>query len=412
MAVRRDAGATPSTTPANAGRCSSSCMLGRLPDAASCTIIDWVVRMATQPQFELDQMVLAEHLAGSRPRSRQLLDAASFDADNCRRSCPTAAGGEAAVARRRRADEDVQARPARRHMPSPRPTRNSRRCSNTTKPMVQALVAARLGHKSTLEETRTERLLAISRVTDKLPVPLKYSGAHTHRFSGDWKINLQNLPRGGQLRTRCGRRRARSLVAVDASQIEARINATLVRAGQSGRAVPSKGEDVYCQFAEDIYGQPVDQERDTSRALRRQDRHPVAGLRLSLAGVPEHVPHAGRHRADRRRGARRSCYIYRRMFKQITRQLAARQRHGAAELVRDGGTRHVGTAGRSGTAEAHPARRQLPALPRPAHGMRRRQVGQWRSCAAPGRRRSTAPSWSRTSSRRWPSSTSWRWRCG
>jgi DNA polymerase len=51
---------------------------------------------------------------------------------------------------------------------------------------VQALVAARLGHKSTLEESRTERLMRIANVTPQsyLPVPLNYSAAHTHRPGG------------------------------------------------------------------------------------------------------------------------------------------------------------------------------------------------------------------------------------
>src|SRR5208282_3763294 len=66
-------------------------------------------------------------------------------------------------------------------------------------PRVQAVVAARLGVKSTLEEKRCERLLAIARLPwqiaglppGTMPIPLRYAGAHTHRLSGDWKINMQ-----------------------------------------------------------------------------------------------------------------------------------------------------------------------------------------------------------------------------
>jgi hypothetical protein len=61
---------------------------------------------------------------------------------------------------------------------------------------VQALVAARLGNKSTLEETRTQRFIDISK-RGLLPVPIRYYAAHTGRWGGDDKINLQNLPSRG-----------------------------------------------------------------------------------------------------------------------------------------------------------------------------------------------------------------------
>jgi 3'-5' exonuclease len=50
-------------------------------------------------------------------------------------------------------------------------------------PRVQSLVAARLGNKTTLEETRTERLIGIA---DRglFPVPLRYAAAHTLRWGG------------------------------------------------------------------------------------------------------------------------------------------------------------------------------------------------------------------------------------
>ena len=50
-------------------------------------------------------------------------------------------------------------------------------------PLVQALVAARLGVKSTLEETRTQRFIDISK-RGNLPVPIRYYAAHTGRWGG------------------------------------------------------------------------------------------------------------------------------------------------------------------------------------------------------------------------------------
>jgi hypothetical protein len=50
-------------------------------------------------------------------------------------------------------------------------------------PTVQALVATRLGVKSTIEETRTDRFIEIAKRTDYLPIPLNYYGAATGRWS-------------------------------------------------------------------------------------------------------------------------------------------------------------------------------------------------------------------------------------
>lgn len=57
---------------------------------------------------------------------------------------------------------------------------------------VQALVAARLGNKTTLEETRTERFIYMAS-RGAFPVPLRYYGAHTGRFSGCLVADTQVL---------------------------------------------------------------------------------------------------------------------------------------------------------------------------------------------------------------------------
>lgn len=61
---------------------------------------------------------------------------------------------------------------------------------------VQALVAARLGNKGTLEETRTERFIGIAK-RGSLPAPIKYFAAHTSRWGGclvaDTQVVVLNL---------------------------------------------------------------------------------------------------------------------------------------------------------------------------------------------------------------------------
>ena len=122
-------------------------------------------------------------------------------------------------------------------------------------PAVQAVVSARLGIKSTLEETRTESFLGIAQ-RGTLPILLNYWGAHTGRASGGDKMNLQNLPRAGALRRSITAPTGHVLVACDSAQIEARVVAWL--AGQTDLLESfRKGEDIYSMFAANVYGKPI-----------------------------------------------------------------------------------------------------------------------------------------------------------
>lgn len=123
-------------------------------------------------------------------------------------------------------------------------------------PAVQALVAARLGTKSTIEETRTERFIELAE-HGPFAVPLSYSGAfQTWRWSGFDKINLQNLPRGGALRHAMRAPAGYAIVAADSSNIELRVNHTL--AGQLSSVEAFRiGRDLYCEFASILFGRPI-----------------------------------------------------------------------------------------------------------------------------------------------------------
>jgi len=119
---------------------------------------------------------------------------------------------------------------------------------------VQALVAARLGVKSTLEETRTERFIGIAK-RGKLPIPLRYYAAHTGRWGGDDKVNMQNLPRASALKFAMLAPKGHVMIDSDSSQIEARTLAWL--AGQEDLVEAfEKGEDVYKIMASKIYNKP------------------------------------------------------------------------------------------------------------------------------------------------------------
>ncbi len=126
---------------------------------------------------------------------------------------------------------------------------------------VQALVAARLGTKSTLEETRTERFIGIAK-RGLMPVPLKYYAAHTGRWGGSDSLNLQNLPsrgaNGGKLKKAIVAPEGYSVIDADSSQIEARVLAWL--AGQNDLVEAfAKGEDVYKIMASAIYSKGAEE---------------------------------------------------------------------------------------------------------------------------------------------------------
>ena len=131
---------------------------------------------------------------------------------------------------------------------------------------VQAIVAARLGAKSTLEETRTERFIGIAKrgpilgALRRLPIPLKYYAAHTGRWGGSDKLNLQNLPSrgeaGGKLKRCIVAPRGHVIIDCDLSAVEARVLAWL--AGQTDiLEMFAKGQDVYKYMAAVIYGKDI-----------------------------------------------------------------------------------------------------------------------------------------------------------
>ena len=124
-------------------------------------------------------------------------------------------------------------------------------------PIVQILVSARLGVKSTIEETRTERFINIGN-RGTLPIPLRYYAAHTGRWGGDDKINMQNLPRGSILKNAMLAPHGYVFLDCDSSQIEAR---TLAWLAEQDNLVGTfaRGEDVYKVMASSIYGKPEDE---------------------------------------------------------------------------------------------------------------------------------------------------------
>ena len=136
-------------------------------------------------------------------------------------------------------------------------------------PVIQHLCAVRLGTKSTIEESRVERFIGIgARNKGLLPIPLKYYGAHTGRWSGLDSVNLQNLPSRDKkkkaLKNAIMAPAGHYVINCDSSQIEARVLAWL--AGQHEVVKQfANGEDVYSVFASKIYKQSISKANPVER---------------------------------------------------------------------------------------------------------------------------------------------------
>jgi len=117
-------------------------------------------------------------------------------------------------------------------------------------PYVQVLVSTRLGVKSTIEETRTERFIGIAKRTNYLPIPLNYYGAATGRWSagGGQKVNFQNLPRESTLKKAIVAPDGMVVVGADLSNIELRVGLWVCDEMEALKSL-GDGRDLYKEFA-------------------------------------------------------------------------------------------------------------------------------------------------------------------
>lgn len=130
---------------------------------------------------------------------------------------------------------------------------------------VAMIVEARLGCKSTINESRAKTLHGISQ-RGPMPVPLIYWGAAPGRWSGTQGINLQNLTRGSRLRKAICAPPGYRIVVCDLSAIEARVNAWF--SGQQDAVnIFAQNGDIYCVMAESLYGRRVTKADKQERRL-------------------------------------------------------------------------------------------------------------------------------------------------
>jgi hypothetical protein len=218
-------------------------------------VIDQTLRMFTEPKLMIDTAVLDAHLTAIKDRKRVLLY--KLGGEDKAKKILMSNVKFAALLERLGVEPPMKVSPTtgkETYAFAKNDTQFTALLEHDSA-AVRALVEARLGTKSTIEETRTQRFTEIAQ-RGLLPVPLLYYGAHTGRFSGTDKVNLQNLPRGGALRKALVAPAGYKIVAADSSQIEARLVAYL--SGQNDLVQSFReGRDVYSEFATDVYGRKI-----------------------------------------------------------------------------------------------------------------------------------------------------------
>lgn len=149
-------------------------------------------------------------------------------------------------------------------------------------PDVQAIAALRLKVKSTLEETRLRRMIAMQS-RGSLCVFYNFAGAHTLRWSGGDKMNWQNLTRRSEMRKTVKAPAGYRLVVRDSSQIEARMLNCL--AGQWDVLADFEKGDPYSTMASSAFDRPINKEdnpneRQVGKVLELGCGYGMGGLKL------------------------------------------------------------------------------------------------------------------------------------
>lgn len=158
------------------------------------------------------------------------------------------------------------------------------------------LVDCRLAVKSTTNITRAERFLTAGADGMNLPVGYAYARAHTLRWGGNNKMNMQNLTRGGELRLSILAPKGHQLCVVDSGQIEARVNGWLWgqndlmdafrsadKWDKSKGVARGKDRDAYCLFGDQVYGREITTDDKMERFVGKVC---VLGLGYSM-GAPK-----------------------------------------------------------------------------------------------------------------------------
>lgn len=231
-------------------------------------IIDMVVRMFTEPELVLQEQLLRDYKLSIQAEKVTLLFEAGVTLDEVMSNQKFAA-----------ALQRIGITPPMKKSPT---TGEMTFAFAKTDPamqalaehpdeQVQALIAARIGNKTTINETRAERMANMA-TRGAACIYLKYSGAaQTHRLSGGDGINWQNNQRRGKLRQAIHAPPGKVLVVADSRNIEARVDDWLAIQKDAIEVYRNFdagiGPDVYCVMATRLFGRKITPEDKDERQL-------------------------------------------------------------------------------------------------------------------------------------------------
>lgn len=231
-------------------------------------IVDAMTRMFIYPRFQIDPAPLAQHIGEVRARKQGMLESVGMTSRDDLMS-----------------NDKFAALLVQHGVEPPRKANNNGELIyafaktdgefldllDSDDELVANLVAARLGHKTTIAETRAERFLDVWKMTQEhwAPVPLRYAAALTHRAGGTDSQNWQNLGRShpwlkapdgkalpNPIRQSIVAPPGFKIVTVDAAQIELRL--LMWQAGQHEMLdVLASGRSAYIEFGNHLFARTI-----------------------------------------------------------------------------------------------------------------------------------------------------------
>jgi len=226
-------------------------------NSTELSLIDITTKMGVVPRLELDVLLLEEHIYGVKAEKERLLATTTVDKSELTSNPKFAKVLEG---------YGVEV-PMKLSLKTGKMTYAFAKTDDGLKELldhpnltVRALTTVRLSVKSTLEETRTERFIAIASRMGKLPIPLKYYGTATGRWAagGGQKVNFQNIPRGSALKEVIIAPEGQMIVGADLSNIELRVG-MWVAGEMNALKILGDGGDLYKEFASKAFDVPYEE---------------------------------------------------------------------------------------------------------------------------------------------------------